>query len=397
VTPEPTTTSEARPREGIALDRLSDRVLLSHAANDEAAFGELVRRYREPLRRHAARYVGEADAEDVVQQALVNANLALRRDPERDIEPRPWLYKVTTNAAIDYRRARAARPLGDRIHEEPDFDTVGAPDSDDPHQVVAGRETVRALVTKIQGLAPNQRRAATARFLEGRSHDEIAGELGVSKGAARELIHRARRNLREAIPALAPVTLIEKLRHAVGGLFAGSSAPVAKLAAGAAAVAVAAGGGAAVIASRDDGGADRAGAAAEAASAAAASEESREPAGSGGDAQGGSRDGNGGGAGGGEKGSRDSAKSGQDGGGESAPSGAPEAGATAATSTGTAPVVGGGSNPVQSTADQLGVGNVTEQLPVEPPDLPPVPDVTDQLPVKPPSLPPIGDPLGGGG
>src|SRR5918998_430790 len=122
--PEPPTAT------AVSAGRLSDRALFARAAMDEAAFAEIVHRYREPLRRHAARYVGDADAEDVVQQALVNANLALRRHPERDIEPRPWLYKVTTNAAIDFRRARAARPLGDRIHEEPDFEAVETSDFD---------------------------------------------------------------------------------------------------------------------------------------------------------------------------------------------------------------------------------------------------------------------------
>lgn len=401
MTPEPITTKpEARPREGIALDRMNDRALFSYAASDEAAFGELVRRYREPLRRHAARYVGDADAEDVVQQALVNANLALRRDPARDIAPRPWLYKVTTNAAIDFRRARAARPQGDQMHDEADFESFGASDADDPHRVVTGRETVRAVISKIQGLAPNQRRAATARFLEGRSHDEIAGELGVSKGAARELIHRARRNLREAAPALSPITLLEKLRHASGGLFAGSaSAPAAKLAAGAAVVAVAAGGGAAVVASRDDGN-DRS--VAEAAGAAAAagivsSAEAAEPSRSGG-ASGGPGDARDGDAGrGGDAQGKSpgvpAKRGGSDGGGGTS-SGATETAPTAAPSSAT-PIEGAGSNPIQSTADQLGVGGVTEQLPIpDTPDLP-VPDVTEHLPVEPPSLPPLGDPLGG--
>src|SRR3712207_6233985 len=91
------TTGETSPRQtmsrppatSVPLHRLSDRALLARAAVDEAAFAEIVSRYRELLRRHAARYVGDADAEDVVQQALVNANLAIRREPERDIEPKP--------------------------------------------------------------------------------------------------------------------------------------------------------------------------------------------------------------------------------------------------------------------------------------------------------------------
>ena len=242
-TPKPPSSGAVTP------DRLSDRALFSRAATDEAAFAELVNRYREPLRRHAARYVGDADAEDVVQQALVNASLAIRRDPDRDIEPKPWLYKVTTNAAIDHRRAQSVRPLGDRTHEDIDLDAVRESPGSDPHDVLAGRESVRGVVDGIKDLSPNQSRAATARFLEGRSHDEIADELGVTKGAARELISRARRNLRDAIPALSPVPFFAKLKGSLAALFGGGSSSVgaAQLTAGAVAVVVAAGAGGVAI------------------------------------------------------------------------------------------------------------------------------------------------------
>ena len=344
----------------VTLGRLSDRALFTRAAGDETAFAEIVRRYREPLRRHAARYVGDADAEDVVQLALVNASLALRREPERDIEPKPWLYKVTTNAAIDHRRAQAVRPLGDRPHEEIDLDTMSG--SGDPHQVLEGRESVRSMVSGIQELAPNQRRAATARFLEGRSHDEIADELGVSKGAARELIHRAKRNLREAIPALSPLPLFGRFRDAIGGLFAGSgSVGAAKLAAGAVAVVAAAGVGGIALseAQKDEEG--RTPAAALPAAAAqptpalptVAAMADRPHS-----AQGGGNDGDQGASQGG------SAGSGSAGGSQpsSAGGGTQSATPVAADSAGTGAPGGSASNPVQDLTDQLGVGEVTDQV-----------------------------------
>jgi RNA polymerase sigma factor (sigma-70 family) len=346
------------------LARLSDRALFSRAAQDEAAFGEIVHRYREPLRRHAARYVGDADAEDVVQQALVNASLALRREPARDIEPKPWLYKVTTNAAIDHRRALSVRPLHDRPHEEVDLDAMAGSQSSDPHEVLTGRESVRSMVSGIRELAPNQRRAATARFLEGRSHDEIASELGVSKGAARELIHRAKRNLRETIPALSPLPFLGRLRDAIGGLFAGSgSAGAAKLAAGAVVVVAAAGvGGVAISQSRDgDGGPTPAASTAEAARPTAAlpsvATVADRPAAGGGSADS-SRGGNGDGGGQGGSGS------GSQGGSAATPdaaSGQPSTSTPAASSPGTSGSQGG-SNPVQGLSDQLGVDQVADQV-----------------------------------
>ncbi|MGI8462068.1 MAG: RNA polymerase sigma factor [Solirubrobacterales bacterium] len=377
------------PVEGVlAPARLSDRALFARAASDEAAFAEIVHRYREPLRRHAARYVGDSDAEDVVQQALVNASLALRREPEREIEPKPWLYRVTTNAAIDHRRARAVRPLGDRPFEEPDLDsTIEAPGGD-PHDVVAGRDALRSVVAGIQDLSPNQRRAATARFLEGRSHNEIASELGVSRGAARELISRARRNLRETLPALSPLPLFGKLREAFAGIFAGSaSVPAAKLAVSAAVVAVVAGaGGAALKASRDGGGPVATGGSGPAAAAALTTPKlpvvaSRpRPIAAAGSAAG--------------QGARGFGGSGQGSGGSQSSSGA--GGTAAATAAaGSAPSSGSGSlpNPVQGLAEDLGVGGVTEDLGIPPVT---VPQVAEDFGVRLPDVPDVGGALGGG-
>ncbi|HEX6117798.1 MAG TPA: sigma-70 family RNA polymerase sigma factor [Solirubrobacterales bacterium] len=380
------------------MDRLSDRALYARAATDEAAFAELVNRYREPLRRHAARYAGEADAEDVVQQALVNASLAIRREPDRDIEPKPWLYKVTTNAAIDHRRAQAVRPLGDRPHEEIDLDAVSESPGADPHDVVTGRESVRGVVSGIKSLSPNQSRAATARFLEGRTHDEIASELGVSKGAARELIHRARRNLREAIPALSPVPLFTKLRESLTALFAGSgSAGGAKLAAGAVAVVVAAGAGGVAIENANDGddGANPANARRASAPVTSIPEPSAVAA----------RPRHGGAlAAASERGKGDGG--GSSGGGGTGASGAGAGTSAGATDTGTAPAsasapAGSGSvaDPVGDVTDQVGVDQVTDQ----------VDQVTDQvngqvdgvtdglgIGVDAPDLPNLGQALGGG-
>ena len=375
--------------------RLSDRALFARAADDELAFAEIVRRYQEPLRRHAARYVGETDAEDVVQQALVNASLALRREPDRDIEPKPWLYRVTTNAAIDHQRAQSVRPLGDRVHSELELDAVFESHGGDPHDVIADRDSVRSVVAGINGLAPNQRRAATARFMEGRSHDEIAAELGVSKGAARELIHRARRNLRDAIPALSPVPLFVKLREVFAGAFSGAaSVPAAKLAASAAAVAVVAGaGGVALKNGLVDQRAPTASGSAAApaaaipdlpqvaprprlAAAATALAAANRRNGSGGEA---------GGPGGGST-STSAATPG------TAPASATPATTTAGTSTGSG--AGTASDSVGGLSDQLGVDEATQGVQDTVEGLG-VPEISEQLGIQPPNVPDVADGLGG--
>src|SRR5690606_30999895 len=70
----------------------------------EAAFEEIVRRYGRPLVRYAGAIVG-ARAEDVTQDALSKALLAMRRD-DVEIELRPWLYRIVRNTALNDLRDR---------------------------------------------------------------------------------------------------------------------------------------------------------------------------------------------------------------------------------------------------------------------------------------------------
>jgi hypothetical protein len=80
----------------------------------EAAFEEIVRRYRKPLDRFAASIVG-GHSEDVTQDAFSKALLALRGS-EAEIELRLWLYRIVRNTALnDLRDRPAAEQLGEAI------------------------------------------------------------------------------------------------------------------------------------------------------------------------------------------------------------------------------------------------------------------------------------------
>ena len=77
-------------------ERLVDLV---RAGNDRA-FEAIVDRYRRPLLRYCCRLLPPNRAEDVVQQAFLNAFAALRRN-EAAIDLRPWLYRIAHNASLN--------------------------------------------------------------------------------------------------------------------------------------------------------------------------------------------------------------------------------------------------------------------------------------------------------
>ncbi|HEY8640579.1 MAG TPA: sigma-70 family RNA polymerase sigma factor, partial [Solirubrobacterales bacterium] len=204
----------------------------------ETAFEEIVRRYGKPLGRYAAAIVPSHRAEDVTQDAFSKALLALR-DTDKEIELRPWLYRIVRNTALNDLRDQPAPTAP--LHEN--IDGV-----ETPPQAAERHEEIAELLRRLRALPDPQRAAIVMRELEGLSHEEIAAALGLSGGAARQTIYRARRALRNGAGMLVPVPVLHYLLDpTVGDAVAGASLGSAA-AAGAGAAGASAGGAGAGIA-----------------------------------------------------------------------------------------------------------------------------------------------------
>ena len=172
-------------------DRLVDLV----RAGSEPAFEAIVSRYRGPLLRYCRRILPEARAEDAVQQSFVSAFAAMRRD-DADLDLRPWLYRIAHNNALNGLRDRG---LG-HLELDEGIDGVEPPD-----QAMERRQSLRDVLAAVESLPERQRDAMVLRELEGRSYEEIAGALGVTGGAVRQLLNRARTTLRAGVTAVTPL------------------------------------------------------------------------------------------------------------------------------------------------------------------------------------------------
>ena len=77
-------------------------LIAAFRAGDDTAFARIHERHHAALERYARKILGRSSehAEDVVQEAMLRASRALRRD-DRHIELRPWLYRLTRNRALD--------------------------------------------------------------------------------------------------------------------------------------------------------------------------------------------------------------------------------------------------------------------------------------------------------
>ncbi|MGZ4218653.1 MAG: RNA polymerase sigma factor [Solirubrobacteraceae bacterium] len=181
------------------LQTQSDAQLAALArAGHERAFEALVRRYRRPLLAYCRR-VGSAgtNAEDTLQQALLQAWSAIRTGVEvRD--PRAWLYRIVHNVAVSNQRRPVLIPVEMR-------DTVGANGADlEAEQRMAARDALAGLAA----LPDLQREVMVGTAVDGMSHEELASALGLSSGAVRGLIYRARATLRAAAAAITPGPVI---------------------------------------------------------------------------------------------------------------------------------------------------------------------------------------------
>jgi RNA polymerase sigma factor (sigma-70 family) len=180
----------------------SDERLVNLArAGHVRAFGAIVERYGPELAAFARRLSPDGRGEDLVQQAFLSAFAALRAGS--DVKHlRGWLYQIVRNASARERPARVV-PLDGSI---PAPDTV--------EDVVAQRALALGALAELGRLPDRQREAMVGTALDGLARADVARSMGLTEGAVRQLIHRARRTVRSAVTALTPWPLASWLAAA---------------------------------------------------------------------------------------------------------------------------------------------------------------------------------------
>jgi len=156
--------------------------------NDERALGELYESLADRVFSHARRQSADTrDAEDATAVAFFE--LWRRRSDVRlvDGSPLPWLLATTTNALRNLRRSSARyRKLLDALPRaalEPTIDEKSVES-----------ESIRALLAPLSRV---DRQLISLTVLEGYSSNEAASALGLSPGATRTRLSRARSRLRD--------------------------------------------------------------------------------------------------------------------------------------------------------------------------------------------------------
>jgi RNA polymerase sigma factor (sigma-70 family) len=173
---------------------------------NERAFEAIVQRYRRPLLRYCSRLLSAQRAEDAVQQAFLSAHNAIHAGVA-ELNLRPWLYRIAHNASLNLLRQHG-------YDHEPVSENLDGVET--PPQAFERHERLRTVVAAVQELPERQRSAIVLQAVEGRTYDEIATELGVTDGAVRQLLNRARNTLRDAAAAITPAGLLTRVAASGG-------------------------------------------------------------------------------------------------------------------------------------------------------------------------------------
>lgn len=175
-------------------------------AGDRALFEVLMRRHNQRVYRVVRAVVkDEADVEDVMQQAYINAYTHLHQFEERS-QFSTWLTRIALHEAFGRRRkVRRSESLA-RIHPDIDpddergefMDTLPSPHADPERQAYA-QELHRVLEAAVDTLPETYRTVFMLRDIEGLSTSETGEGLGLSEEAVKTRLHRARAMIRRAV------------------------------------------------------------------------------------------------------------------------------------------------------------------------------------------------------
>ncbi len=171
-----------------------EKLIAMARAGNPGAFEAIVDRYQGRLLGFCRQMLNSTeDAEDVLQEVFVNAYRAMLAD-ERDINLRPWLYRIARNRCLNHLR----KPTADA---QESMDMVPTVEAASTAEKVHNREEFRQLLTDVGKLPETQRSALLLREMDAMSYEEIAQAMETSVPSVKSLLVRARISLAEASQA----------------------------------------------------------------------------------------------------------------------------------------------------------------------------------------------------
>jgi RNA polymerase sigma factor (sigma-70 family) len=171
-----------------------ERLIALTRRGQHAAFETLCARYQSRLLSFCRHMLASReDAEDVLQEVFTAAFNAVLAD-EREINVRPWLYRIARNRSLNHLRRASAIGVDS-------MDTHFADHGLSTGERVLRRESFRELIGDVHELPETQRTALLLREIDALSYEQIAHAMETTVPSVKSLLVRARISLAEAAEA----------------------------------------------------------------------------------------------------------------------------------------------------------------------------------------------------
>lgn len=175
------------------------RLVRGMTAGNAASLGEFYDKWSAKVYSIAISIVGEAaDAEEVVEEAFLQAwNQAARFDTARG-RPASWILNIARSRSLD--RLKAVKRRREDLTDS--FDASASSDLPDPAEQLVEKERTEAIGTALRMLPAEQRQAVEMAYFGGLSQSEIAESTGLALGTVKTRMRLGMQKLRDY---LAPV------------------------------------------------------------------------------------------------------------------------------------------------------------------------------------------------
>jgi RNA polymerase sigma-70 factor (ECF subfamily) len=180
-----------------------DELLDAARNSDGCAFAELCRRHAGSIQRRVFRILrNREDTEDVLQEAICKAfvNLYCFRGA---CSFSTWLTQIAINSALMLmrkRRSRSETSYDQRTDQDQEWQTREFPDrSPNPEQIYVKRQAIERMSVAVNRLSPRYRDLVQQFHGTEQSLQETAEKLGISVGAAKSRLLRARLKIRSRL------------------------------------------------------------------------------------------------------------------------------------------------------------------------------------------------------
>lgn len=179
---------------------MTDEEIVTLSLREQSMFGHIIERYEAPLCRYIRRLGVQTveDQQDVLQEIFIKVYRNLNGF-DTSLKFSSWIYRIAHNEAITWFRKQNVRPEGHLISESEDILGFMKTNETDQEALFDIEVNAQMLNEALSRIDQKYKGVLVLRFFEHKEYEEISDILKIPIGSVGTLIHRGKRQLKEAI------------------------------------------------------------------------------------------------------------------------------------------------------------------------------------------------------